>query len=120
MARTPTPPLPSFRVLRIPKATKRAASKARDAAGLPMRDWLCQAVAERLPALLHDLAALGFVQGADPKVLARWQITPKALASLRTASKRTGLPAQTLLCLCVVRASSRRSRRPSRTQATRS
>lgn len=103
-------PEPVSRVLRLSPATRDAARKARDRSGIPMRSFLTKVVAEQLPQLAKDVAALGLAADAE-KVAAKWQFDLGTLARLRDASDRSGLPSNTLLTLCIRRHTRRGGRR---------
>ncbi len=86
--------------------------KARDKAEAINRDWLSQAVRSHLPAITRELRAVGLSAPGERRPV-RLELTLDTLADLADASEATTIPAQTLLGLCLARASKpqRRSRK---------
>ncbi|HQU46345.1 MAG TPA: hypothetical protein PK867_26295 [Pirellulales bacterium] len=100
------PPSPNvtFRVLRLPEPLRVAMRSAKQAEGLPNRQWLTAAVNAHLANVVDHLEQLGIGGTTGPMKPARLPFDNAVLASLKTASKKTGLPAITLLRACLSRA----------------
>lgn len=100
----PPPSNVTFRVLRLPEPLRAAMRSAKEASGLPNRQWLGTAVHTHLATVVDQLERLGIGDATGPLKPARLPFDNAALASLKAASKKTGLPAITLLRACLDRA----------------
>jgi hypothetical protein len=103
---TVKPPSPNvtFRVLRLSEPLRVAMRSAKEADGLPNRQWLTAVVNAHLAKVVEQLEQLGVGGPAGPMKPSRLPFDNAVLASLKTASKKTGLPAITLLRACLSRA----------------
>jgi hypothetical protein len=99
-------PAIEFRVVKLPSALVESMRRRRDADGTPNIRFLSDAVTRHLSATLSQLREIGITAGKGTKQAVRLPFSPQAgtLATLRTASRETGLSATQLLAICLVSA----------------
>ncbi len=117
-----------YRVFKLPKSLLTAMREKRDEVETTNVRFLADAVDSHLPRLIEELRRLGFgVHGGDQQV-ARLPLSDESatLSLLREAAETVGLPATTLVELCLVAAvqpretpKRRRRRRPKSDEAAR-
>jgi len=96
----------TYRVFRLPKSLRLAASKAKGARGLTVRQFLDQAViGESLPKLVAEIKAALGSESSGQRGPARLPFSDSSLALLRAASAECGLPASLLFERALGRAS---------------
>jgi hypothetical protein len=99
----------AFRTFRLVESVRQAIRQRRTALGCTLREFLAEAVRE-LPVVVEAVEeALPNPRG--PWRPARLPLSEELLAALRTASNKTGLPANRLLLACLCRATARKRRR---------
>ncbi|MFM8290595.1 MAG: hypothetical protein ACKOC4_02705 [Planctomycetia bacterium] len=101
-----TKPAVEFRVVKLPSTLVEAMRRRRDADGTSNLRFLGDAVTRHLSATLSQLREIGITAGKGTKQAVRLPFSPQAgtLATLKTASRETGLSATQLLAICLVSA----------------
>ena len=110
---------PNFRVYRLPKSLRVECSKSRAARDQTVADFVTMAVEQELAGLLGDVRVLFSGRFTGPKGPARLPISDQSLADLKDASK-LGVPAATLLEMCLSRAANSAPKRTRKPRSTKS
>lgn len=98
-----------YRTYRLPSEVRTDVAAKRKQFGLTVAEFLSQAIANELPRLALELEQIG-LPAATSKVdrPARLPLSDELLASLKSASGKTGVPASRLLVACLKRATRRK------------
>ena len=96
------------RTIKVPPATWEAAKARAGKMGVPLRQFIEEAMHAELAGLIEALRKLGVRAECQPNKVVRVPISDAVLDLARHGREQTGLPAILMLALCMARFAGRR------------
>jgi hypothetical protein len=102
-----------YRTYRLTPQLRKGMAEKRKQYGLTVAEFVAEAIKRELHGITHELAraCLAFGESKDSRP-ARLPLTDELIATLKSASRTTGVPASKILIACINRAANRKRRRP--------
>lgn len=98
-----------FRTYHLPSEVRKDMTDKRKQFGMTVAEFMSQAISNELPRLAAELEQIGLpAMTSKEDRPARLPLSDELLASLKSASNTTGVPASRLLVTCLKRATRRK------------